>query len=126
MSDERITDELVVRVLGWTPAPDRFLKTGRSWIPRWRFQPLKDLCHALELLAKATDDYSLTSLPGGTFTAAVRIRGRVGITSGRSEARTITLAIAQALEFEMPQEVDQISPPIGCQDRHSRGQRSGS
>ena len=122
MSDEKITDELAVRVFGWTPAPDRFLKTGRGWIPRWRFQPLKELCHAVELLTKVTDDYSLTSFPGGSFTAEVRIRGHVGIASGKSQARAITLAIAQALEFEMPAEVDQIGAPRSSQAPAQRRQ----
>ncbi|MGA2713570.1 MAG: hypothetical protein ABSG41_10735 [Bryobacteraceae bacterium] len=100
MTDERLADELVRRALGWRPAPDRYVKPGRSWIPRSKFRPLADVRDAFRLLDAVTADYALVTTPGGTFTAQVRLAGRTGQAAGEPKARTICLALAQALGLE--------------------------
>lgn len=100
MNDERLTDELAVRVMRWRPAPDRFVKSGRSWIPRWRFQPLADLVDAFQLLDHAALNYTLTR-DCHMFTAHVRVGASRGTASGELKARTITLAVARALGIDV-------------------------
>ena len=100
MTDERLADELVRRALGWRPAPDRYVKPGRSWIPRSRFRPFDDVRDALRLLDAVTTDYSLIAVPGGVFTAHIRLAGRTGKAAGEPKARTICLALADVLGIE--------------------------
>jgi hypothetical protein len=95
--DERLADELIMRTLGWRPAPDRYVKPSRGWIPRSKFRPLVDVRDALRLVDAVTRDYSLVATPGGTFTAQLRVAGRSGVAAGKSKARTICLALAKAL-----------------------------
>ncbi len=101
MTDERLTDELAVRGMGWRPGPDRYLKSGRGWIPRWRFQPLVTLSDALELLDHAAQKYSLSGGQSGPFRAQVQIGSSTGTAAGESKARTIALAVAQALGIDV-------------------------
>ena len=100
VNDDRLTDELVCRVMGWKVAPGRFIKSGRSWIVRWRFRPFRDLAAALELLERAAERFCLTS-DRSTFTAQVHIGDRCGTASGGPKARTITMAICRALGMEI-------------------------
>jgi hypothetical protein len=102
MSNEQFTAVLVQRGLNWKVCPDRFITSGRSWIPRSRFKPLARLEDAFLLLARVASNYSLTSV-SGKFTADVRVGDRRGSASGEPKARTITLAIAQALGIEAPE-----------------------
>jgi hypothetical protein len=95
--DARITDELASRVLGWRSAPDRFLKPGRSWVPRSRFKPFMRLEDAFLLLDRAGCTCVLSVGSNRVFTAAVQIGDRIGKASGEPKARTITLAICKAL-----------------------------
>jgi len=53
MTSDVVTARLAERVMGWSVAPDRYLIGNRSWIPRWRFQPLERLEDAFRLLEKA-------------------------------------------------------------------------
>lgn len=100
MTQERLTTVLAVQLLGWKVGPDRFIKTGRSWIPKWRFRPFDRLEDAFSLLDRTGGDYTLAVNASGVFTAEVRIGGRVGRASGDPKARTITLAICRALDLE--------------------------
>jgi hypothetical protein len=100
MTDERLTDELAVRVLGWRLAPGRYLKPNRGWASRSKFRPLVDLKDAFRLLDAVTGDYSLGATPGGIFTAQVRVAGRVGKGTGEPKARAISLAVARALQVD--------------------------
>ena len=100
MTNERLTDELALRVMGWKPAPDRFIKSGRSWIPRWRFRPFAELADAFRLLDHAADHYTLTR-NGSTFAAEVQIGSCRGKAVGEQKARTITVAVARALRLEV-------------------------
>lgn len=100
MTDARLADELVSRALGWRPGPDRYAKPGRGWTPRSKFRPLKDVRDALRLLDAVTKEYSLVATPRGTVTARVRVAGRVGTAAGESRARTLCLALADALGIQ--------------------------
>jgi hypothetical protein len=104
MSSENLTTTLAQRVMGWGIAPDRFLLGGRCWLPRWRFQPLANLDDAFRLLDKAAAEYTLTSAADGTFTAQVWVADRNGRASGKSKAKTITVAIARAIGLAVPDE----------------------
>jgi len=98
MTAEALTAELTQKVMGWNVAPDRFLLGNRSWIPRWRFQPLERLEDAFRLLDKAEPEhYSMGLDAGGRFFAEVRIGGRLGKARDDSKPRAITLALACAL-----------------------------
>ncbi|MGA8025868.1 MAG: hypothetical protein WB992_01900 [Bryobacteraceae bacterium] len=101
-SDEQVTSELAVRILGWKAAPDRYLKGDRSWIPRWRFTPLTRIEDAFQLLERACR-YRLQLNDDGIFVAEVRIGGSTGKASGKFQARVITLAIAKAVGVEVLQ-----------------------
>ena len=98
MTAEALTAELAQKVMGWNVAPDRFLVGNRSWIPRWRFQPLERIEDAFRLLEKAQPEhYSMGLDAGGRFFAEVRIGGRLGKARDDSKPRAITLALACAL-----------------------------
>jgi hypothetical protein len=101
MTDEVLTGELASRVMGWKTAPDRFVKGGRSWIPRWRFQPLVELADAFRLLDKGARRYSLTCDGRRTFSVEVQVGTRHGKASSKNKARAITLAVARALGLEV-------------------------
>ncbi len=96
MTSDQLTAILVERVLGWKTCPDRFVKTERSWTPRSRFRPFDRLEDAFLLLDTARAVYNLSG-SAGVFTARVRIGRGVGKASGEPKARTITLALSQAL-----------------------------
>jgi hypothetical protein len=118
VNEDVLTARLGETVMGWRVAPDRFLRPGRSWLPRWRFRPFEDMLDALQLLERAADWFSLTS-DCNTFTVHVRIEdreakesirivpaeSRVGDKADKTardpRARAITIAIARALGIEM-------------------------
>jgi hypothetical protein len=100
MTDDRLTDLLATRVLGWKPAPDRFLKPDRGWTPRWQFAPFKRIEDAFLLLDRA-GDYTLRCV-AGVYTVQVRVGNCTGKAAGDEKARTITLAVAEALGLELP------------------------
>lgn len=97
MSDDELTAHLAEFVMGWKRAPDRFIKPGRSWIPRWRFRPLEELADAFQLLDQAADHFRLTCDRNRVFTAEVQIGHHRGKASANQVARTITTAVARAL-----------------------------
>jgi hypothetical protein len=102
VNEDELTALLAERVMGWKAAPDRFMKPGRSWIPRWRFQPFEELEDAFQLLDRAAESFRLTSDNRRGFTAEVHVGGRHGMASGVCKARMITTAIALALGLEDP------------------------
>jgi hypothetical protein len=59
MDDDSLTAKLATEILGWQAAPGRFLKPGRSWIPKWRFAPLSRLEDAFKLLDHSGCTYKL-------------------------------------------------------------------
>ena len=100
-SSEHLTVELAQRVMGWRAGPDRFIKPGRSWIPRWRFAPMARLEDAFHLLDCVASAYRLQTLEDGTFSAEVRVGSRIGKASGEPKARAITLTVARVLGLEV-------------------------
>ena len=101
VNDSRLTDELARRVMNWGVHPDRYVKSGRSWLPKWRFSPLSRLDDAFQLLASSNSTYTLECAPGGALSVEVKIGERVGRASGKANARTITLALARAFGLEV-------------------------
>lgn len=97
MTKDSVTSVLAECVLGWKVCPDRFIKSGRNWIPRWRFEPLARLDDAFLVLDKVGGSYSLSIDETGNFTAEVRVAGRIGTATGEPKARAITLAVCRAL-----------------------------
>src|SRR5947209_6513322 len=97
-----LTALLAELVMGWRVAPDRFIKSGRNWIPKWRFKPLARLEDAVQLLNRASDNYTVTAR-GRSFTVTVRVAGRTGRTFGGPKARTISVALARTLQSEVPE-----------------------
>jgi hypothetical protein len=100
MTNEHLTALLAEKVMGWKVRPDRFIKSGRSWIPRWRFEPLKRLEDAFTLLDTVGGIYRLSVHSEGVFTAEVRIGERIGKARGEPKPRAITLAVSRALGIE--------------------------
>jgi hypothetical protein len=97
MSDDILTEFLVIRGMGWRICPDRYVKTGREWLPRWRFQPLTDDADALQLLDRNAETYKLEKGADDRFRASVRIEGRLGKASDLLRSRAIAVAVARAL-----------------------------
>ena len=100
MTDEQLTNELAIRVMGWKLGPDRFIKSGRIWIPRWRFRPLAELSDAFQLLDKSANQYTLTRNQSSFF-AEVEIDSCRSKAVGEHLARTITVAVARGLQLEV-------------------------
>lgn len=126
MTEDRLTDELVRRVMGWRVAPDRFIKSGRKWMPRWRFAPLTSLEHAFDLVDRAASTYTISRNKVGTFEADVRVGRRIGKASGNPKARTITIALARALGLTLPDEgTDQAPVPQGRRTLRPRSKVDG-
>lgn len=105
MNDDRLTEKLAAQVLGWKAVPGRFIKPGRGWTPTWRFAPLTNVDQAFDLLDATASAYTLTTNTDGVFEAEVRSGKRIGRASGEPKARTITMALAQALGLEALSEV---------------------
>jgi hypothetical protein len=120
VTDERLTDELASRVLGWRLAPGRYIKANRGWTPRSKFRPLLDLRDAFRLLEAASDDYRLFALPGHLFSAHVRLAGRTGSASGHKTARTVTIALARALGVHVS---DEETEPVKMSQRRKAGEK---
>jgi hypothetical protein len=97
MTNDQLAAILAERILGWKVCPDRFVKAGRSWIPKWRFRPLARLEDAFLLLDRAGGTYVLSVGSDGVFTAEVQVGERIGKASGEPKARTISIAISRAL-----------------------------
>jgi len=100
---DQLTAILATRVMGWKVGPDRFIKAGRAWLPKWRFNPFDRLDDAFLLLDRTGGFYALTVDPAGIFTAEVRIGDRTGKAAGDPKPRTTTLAVVRALDLEAPQ-----------------------
>ena len=102
MTRNQLTCLLAERVMRWAVAPDRFLMNGRRWIPRWRFQPTKNLENALALLDAANpEECSIVRHRGTKWTVTIRIGGGVGTAQDASQAWAITLAVAHAVGLDV-------------------------
>jgi hypothetical protein len=105
INDQTVVDQLAARILGWRPSSDRFIKCGRSWLPKWRFAPLTCLDDAFQLLDRSASTYKLEHSSAGAFNVEVNLAGRVGRAAGEPQARAITFAVARALGIETPPDV---------------------
>jgi hypothetical protein len=101
MADHQLAGQLARVVMGWRVYPSRIAKDGRTWIPRWRFRPFRELADAFQLLDRAADSYTLSANSAQCFVAEVRIGERVGHASGTEKARVISTAVARALGLEV-------------------------
>jgi hypothetical protein len=101
MTEDRLTTELVRRLMDWKITPDRFITSGRSWTPRWRFNPMTSIDDAFQLLDRSGARYRLTAVERKPFTAEVWVGDRRGEDSGERKAKTITVALARALDFDL-------------------------
>jgi hypothetical protein len=100
--EETLTNALAERVLGWTRARGRFICADRKWLPRWRFQPLRNIADAFQLLEAARPlRYQMGSDPDGELWVRVEIAGLVGEARHTSQPRAITFAVARALGIEL-------------------------
>jgi hypothetical protein len=102
MGDKSLTDDLATRVLGWRLAPDRYIKPGRQWIPRWRFQPLINIDDAFQLLHAAAASLVLKTTKDGAYIAQVKLGRRMGSALAECVATSVTVAIARAIGLEVP------------------------
>lgn len=119
MNDDRLTERLAAEILGWKATAGRYIKSNRAWTPSWRFAPLTKLEDAFGLLVASASSYTLATNPEGGFKAEVRVGGRIGKASGEPKARTITLALARALDLELPEEGSD-SAPVSQRRRNPR------
>src|SRR5262249_18449492 len=88
LTDRQLTDQLASRVLGWRAQGDRFLKSGKSWEPRWRFSPLSDIACAFELLHLTGAHYAIRH-DSSEFSVELEIGALRANATGIHLARTI-------------------------------------
>ena len=102
MTDAVLIDLLAQRVLGWGVSPDRYLLGRRSWIPKWRFNPLEKLDDAFKLLDHSKlSRYDISMSGDGGFQVEIDVDGNVGKAAGEPKPRTIVLALARSLGLEV-------------------------
>jgi len=101
MNDARLTEELASTILGWRTTPTKYLKEGRSWIPKSRFQPLKNDRDASRLLDAMAIPYTLLITHSRGFTVELKCTDGTWTAAANSRARAITLAIAQQVGIDV-------------------------
>lgn len=100
MNNDRLADLLAEQILGWRATADRYQTEDRRWLPRWRFQPCKNIQSAMTLLSASTvEAYSMGWEKKGVHWAKVRVGGSIGKARDESGARAICLALARALRI---------------------------
>ncbi len=119
MTNDQLAAVLAERVMGWTVGPERFMMSGRRWLPRWRFQPatrLEDAFHLLERVA--AQSYTTGAAENGGFWAKVLVADVTGEARESSQARALTVAVARALRLDVPE----VEPSGGTPRRRDRQQ----
>ena len=102
MTPDQLTAILVERVLGWRATPDRFLTGNRSWVPRWKFQPARNLKDAIRLLeATAPDEYAVGTDGNGGYWVRIRIGKRTVYGRDRCKPLAICRAVAAVVGIEV-------------------------
>jgi hypothetical protein len=97
VTNDHLTAVLAERVMGWRITPDRFLTGSRGWMPRWKFQPTKNVKDAFRLLDAATpEEYSVGADANGDFSVRVRIGAVSAQALDKSKPRAICRAVAAA------------------------------
>jgi len=99
-NDTVLIDQLAQQILHWRAGPDRFVTGNRSWLPKWRFNPLHRLDDAFLLLDQIKAVRYTISRTDGNFRVEVEHEGRIGRAAGDSKPRAITLALARCLGLE--------------------------
>jgi hypothetical protein len=100
--DELLVAKLAQRVMGWAVCADRFVIEGRRWLPRWRFQPHKNISDAFRLLdAACPERLRLDFRRGAEACVRVEINGVVGKAQDLSKSRALTFAVARAIGIEV-------------------------
>ena len=101
MTDSMLIDRLAVQVMHWRVGPDRFITGNRSWLPKWRFNPLQRLEDAFMLLDHSKSARYVISQTSGKFQVEVERDGKIGRAADDSKPRAITLALARSLGLEV-------------------------
>ncbi len=126
MTDERLTDFLAERVMGWTVGPDRFMTGQRGWMPRWRFQPTEKLEDAFRLLAEvAPQEYSICGDDKGQLQVRVRVGVCTGTATAGPMATAIATAVARAVGLQVPDEPQPTIVTNGGTDHKPRRRPNG-
>ena len=73
----------------------------RSWIPRWKFNPLERIQDAFMLLDASRSKHYTIVKAKGSFKVEVECDGRIGKATGQSSAQTITIALARSLGLDV-------------------------
>ncbi|MBI4463135.1 MAG: hypothetical protein HY647_00385 [Acidobacteria bacterium] len=101
MTDSMLIDRLAVQVMHWRVGPDRFITGNRSWLPKWRFNPLQRLEDAFMLLDHSKSARYVISQTGSKFQVEVEHDGKIGKAADKAKPRAITLALARSLGLEV-------------------------
>ena len=96
-----LIDRLAQEVLHWRVGPDRFITGNRSWLPKWRFNPLERLDDAFMVLDRSGSSRYAIVKAGGACEVEVECNGRVGRATGNSRSRAITMAVARSIGLEV-------------------------
>jgi hypothetical protein len=96
MTRAKLTD-LLAAELGWKPGRDRYVRSGREWIPKWRFSPFTSLEDAFQLLDQVADRFTVTKRSGTSVTAEVEVDGTTAHAAAESAPCAITMAVVHAL-----------------------------
>lgn len=82
MTDNMLIDRLAQQVLHWGIGADRFMTGDRSWIPKWKFNPLEHLEDAFRLLDHSLAVRYSISQSGGSFAVEVEQGRKTGRARG--------------------------------------------
>jgi len=102
MTDNVLINQLAQQVLHWRVGPDRFILANRSWLPKWRFNPLERLEDAFLLLDHDKSVRYVISQKDGKCQVEVEHNGEIGRACCDSKARAIVLALARSLGVLAP------------------------
>jgi hypothetical protein len=104
LADSALVDQLAQQVLHWRVGPDRYLTQNRSWLPRWKFDPLNRLDQAFRLLDAAAPSRYGISFSNGRFHVEVEVKGIIGRASDTSRTRAIVTALGRSLKLKGTEE----------------------
>src|SRR5580693_5422407 len=98
---QKLTSKLA-RLLGWKIAPNRYVLGNRKWLPRWRFQPAKNIADSFRVLeAAGVEEYVLHCGLNGLYRVQLRTRHASAEAAGPSLPLAICLAIARVHHIDL-------------------------
>ena len=100
-SSAGLTQELARLVMGWRPAPGRYLKPSGGWVASSRFKPLSNLNDAFRLVEEAKATLALSLSAKGLCSVEVTVARMVGRATDVSVAAAITVAISRAMGLDL-------------------------